>query len=153
MKEFINLHQHTYFSNANMMEVVSGVDDYIKLSQEHGYKTMCITEHGNVLNWVSKMETAQKAGMKYIHGVEAYITDNIEEKIRDNYHLILLAKNYDGAQEINRLVSTSFEGKGNKDNPKPHFYYNPRITFDELKNAGATYVVKDVKSLKEFLDD
>ena len=95
-----------------MMEVVSGVDDYIKLSQEHGYKTMCITEHGNVLNWVSKMETAQKAGMKYIHGVEAYITDNIEEKIRDNYHLILLAKNYDGAQEINRLVSTSFEGEG-----------------------------------------
>ena len=141
MKEFINLHQHTYFSNANMMEVVSGVDDYIKLSQEHGYKTMCITEHGNVLNWVSKMETAQKAGMKYIHGVEAYITDNIEEKIRDNYHLILLAKNYDGAQEINRLVSTSFEGKGNKDNPKPHFYYNPRITFDELKNTSDNILI------------
>lgn len=141
MKEFINLHQHTYFSNANMMEVVSGVDDYIKLSQEHGYKTMCITDHGNVLNWVSKMETAQKAGMKYIHGVEAYITDNIEEKIRDNYHLILLAKNYDGAQEINRLVSTSFEGKGNKDNPKPHFYYNPRITFDELKNTSDNILI------------
>ena len=34
-----------------------------------------------------------------------------------------------------------FEGKGNKDNPKPHFYYNPRITFDELKNTSDNILI------------
>lgn len=45
-------------------------------------------------------------------------------KVRDNYHTILIAKNYDGILEINNLVSLS-----NRDD---HFYYKPRITFEEF---------------------
>ena len=37
------------------------------------------------------------------HGVEIYLTEKLEPKVRDNYHTILLAKNYEGVKEINRL--------------------------------------------------
>ena len=59
-----------------------------------------------------------------IHGVEIYLTEQLEEKIRDNYHTILLAKNIKGVLELNRLVSRSCD--------KDHFYYVNRITFDEF---------------------
>lgn len=116
-----------------MMEVISGVNHYIDLSQKHGYDAVCITEHGNILNWVQKKNEIESAGLKYIHGVEAYITNSFEEKLRDNYHLILLAKNYEGVLELNHLIANSFKGKGDKETEDKHFYYNPRISFDELK--------------------
>ena len=89
-----------------------------------------------------------KAGIKYLHGVECYLTEQLYEypdanelwreaqsgrneqdakkalaemmesgkkKVRDNYHTILIAKNYDGILEINNLVSLS-----NRDD---HFNY------------------------------
>lgn len=64
--------------------------------------------------------------MKYIHAIECYLTASLNEKIRDNYHCVLLARNYDGFLELNKLVSGSFNRNDN------HFYYVPRITFDEL---------------------
>lgn len=73
-----------------------------------------------------KKSAIEAAGLKYIHAVEAYLTSDLSEKIRDNYHCVLLAKNYDGFLELNQLVSDSFNRKDN------HFYYVPRISFDEL---------------------
>ncbi|MGI5927770.1 MAG: hypothetical protein ACOX8A_11445, partial [Thermacetogeniaceae bacterium] len=49
---------------------------------------------------------------------------NEEKKTRDNYHTILIAKNYDGVKEINSLIDLSTRAD--------HFYYNPRISFDEF---------------------
>ncbi len=67
-------------------------------------------------------------GIKYCHGVECYLTksltDNDGAKVRDNYHTILIAKNYDGVMEINRLCSLATHSD--------HFYYKPRLTFDEF---------------------
>ena len=48
-----------------------------------------------------------------------------DEKRRDNYHCVLIAKNYEGFLELNKLMSISFNNDG-------HNYYSPRITFDEL---------------------
>lgn len=48
-----------------------------------------------------------------------------DEKRRDNYHCVLIAKNYQGFLELNKLMSISFDNDG-------HNYYSPRITFDEL---------------------
>ena len=87
---------------------------------------MAFTEHGSVFEWWHKKSAIEAAGMKYIHGIEAYLTLNLDEKIRDNYHCVLLAKNYDGFLELNSLVSKSFCRTDN------HFYYVPRITFNEL---------------------
>ena len=54
------------------------------------------------------------------------MTETLEEKVRDNYHTILMAKNADGVKELNQLVSKSC----NED----HFYYVNRISFDEFLN-------------------
>lgn len=45
--------------------------------------------------------------------------------VKDNYHCVLIAKNYEGVKELNRLSSKSFLRDG-------HYYYRPRITLDEL---------------------
>lgn len=65
-----------------------------------------------------------KAGIKFIHGVEIYLTESLKEKVRDNYHTVLLARNEDGVRELNRLVSKSCD--------EDHFYYTNRISFDEF---------------------
>lgn len=79
-------------------------------------------------SWVEKKMYCDSQGIKYIHGVECYLTQSLigadGAKIRDNYHTILIAKNYDGVMEINRLCSLSTQ--------PDHFYYKPRLTFDEF---------------------
>jgi len=65
-----------------------------------------------------------KMGIKFIHGVEIYLTESLAEKVRDNYHTILLARNWDGVLELNRLVSMSCDDY--------HFYYTNRLSFDEF---------------------
>lgn len=87
---------------------------------------MCFTEHGNIYNWVEKKMYVNSKGMKYIHGVECYLTFSLDEKFRDNYHTILIAKNYDGFKEINSLIDLSTR--------EDHTYYKPRISFDEFFN-------------------
>ena len=78
------------------------------------------------MNWTEKYELCKRAGIKYIHSVEAYLTESLNNKVRDNYHVMLMAKNDHGKQEINELISRS-------SNPD-HFYFTNRITFDEFLN-------------------
>ena len=73
-----------------------------------------------------KRFTANGKGLKYLHGVEVYLTAALEPKQRDNYHTILIAKNFEGVKEINTLVDLSTQSD--------HMYYKPRITFDEFFN-------------------
>lgn len=89
-------------------------------------KALGFSEHGSLFEWWHKKCAIEQADMKYIHGVEAYLTESLAEKVRDNYHCVLMAKNYDGFLELNELVSASFNRHDN------HFYYVPRISFDEL---------------------
>ena len=98
-------------------------------------KAMAFTEHGSFFGWVNKKRHIESAGMKYIHGAEFYITETIDEKIRDNYHCCLYAKNYDGVLELNQLSSISFNRDDN------HFYYAPRITIDELLTTSDNVLV------------
>lgn len=78
------------------------------------------------LNWTEKWNACKEAGIKYIHSVEIYMTEQLEPKVRDNYHTVLMAKNMDGLLELNRLVSRSCR--------EDHFYYTNRISFDEFLN-------------------
>ena len=69
---------------------------------------------------------ANKKGLKYLHGVEIYLTHSLENKVRDNYHTILIAKNKEGIKELNLLVDLSTR--------EDHMYYKPRISFEEFFN-------------------
>ena len=120
-------HIHTMYSNGTTnIDSVTDYKDYIDKAVELGMTAFGFSEHGNIFSWLHKKEYIESKGLKYIHAVEAYLTETLQEKIRDNYHCVLIAKNYDGVKEINRLVSMSYNRGDN------HYYYVPRISLDEL---------------------
>ncbi len=123
MNNYTVLHLH---DDRSLLDSCTKFSDYIKRAKELGQQAIALTNHGVIYNWVSNKELCDKEGIKYIHGVEVYMTEALEPQIRDNYHTILLAKNLAGVKEINKLVSLS--------NKKDHFYYKPRITFEEFFN-------------------
>lgn len=123
-KNYVTYHLHTELS---LLDSCTNHKLYSDRAAELGQKAICFTEHGNLYSWIEKKEYANSKGLKYLHGVEIYITQNEigEEKIRDNFHTILIARNYDGLKEINLLVDKSTQ--------EDHFYYKPRITLSEFK--------------------
>lgn len=129
-------HIHSDLSNAvTNIDSVTKFGDYIKAAQECGMTTFGFSEHGSVMEWLHKKEAIEAAGMKYVHAVEAYLTATLDEKVRDNYHCVLIARNYDGFLELNRLITKSFNRNDN------HFYYAPRISFDELFSTSDNIIV------------
>lgn len=120
-------HMHSVLSNGTTnIDSITDFHDYIDAAKECGMTALGISEHGNMFNWLKKKEAIEAAGLKYVHCVEAYLTETLDEKVRDNYHCWIGAKNFEGVKELNKLVSKSFSRDDN------HFYYYPRISFDEL---------------------
>ena len=109
-----------------MLDSCTNFKLYCDRAAELGQKAICFTEHGNIYNNIDKKMYANSKGLKYLHGVEIYLTETLEEKVRDNYHTILIAKNKEGIKEINTLIDKSTQ--------EDHTYYKPRISFDEFFN-------------------
>ena len=136
MENYTVLHLHSDMSNG-----VTNIDsctkyiDYIIRAEELGMKAMAFSEHGSVFAWDLKKEDMEKHRLKYIHAEEFYVTETVDEKIRDNWHCLLIAKNWDGVREINKLASISF---GRNDG---HYYYAPRITFDDLLHTSDNIII------------
>lgn len=129
-RNYIVYHLHTELS---LQDSVTKYQDYIDRAVELGQTALAFTEHGNIYQWVAKKIACDQAGLKYLHGCEVYLTEKLlhtdprtgeQSKVRDNYHTILIARNYAGLQEMNELISRSSQ--------EDHFYYKPRITFDEF---------------------
>ncbi|WP_219686499.1 hypothetical protein, partial [Clostridioides difficile] len=78
-----------------------------------------------------KKQACDNAEIKYIHGVELYTCINLEDNNR-GWHIGLYAKNLKGVRELNSLTSKATSKGILKDNSDRHFYFNPRISFDEL---------------------
>lgn len=136
MSNYVVYHLHSDLSNAvTNIDSVTKYGEYVKIAKECGMSAMAFSEHGSVMEWWHKKCAIEEAGMKYIHAVECYLTETLAEKIRDNYHCVLIARNYDGFLELNRLVTKSFNRSDN------HFYYVPRISFDELFRTSNNIIV------------
>ena len=136
MSNYTVLHCHTELSNGTTnIDSVTKYEDYIKRASELGMKAIAITEHGNILSFLKKKECCEKYGLKYIHGIEAYLTETIDTKIRDNYHCCLYARNWEGVKELNKLISNSYNRNDN------HFYYTPRILIDDLFKTSDNIIV------------
>lgn len=129
-------HLHSDLSTCvTSIDSVTKYNQYIDRAKECGMKAMAFSEHGSVMMWVKKKEAIEKAGMKYIHAEEFYVTETLEEKIKDNCHVVIIAKNYDGVRELNKLSSAAFNRKDN------HYYYNPRISMDELEQTSDNLII------------
>ena len=99
------LHCHSMLSSGTTnIDSVTKFDEYINQAKNDGLYNITFTEHGNIYEWFHKKQAIEAAGFKYIHAVEAYITESVDEKIRDNYHCLLFARNYAGFLELNRLI-------------------------------------------------
>ena len=114
-------HCHTELS---LLDSCTKYQEYVDLAVKNGQRALSISEHGKPLNWTEKWNACKQAGIRYIHSVEIYLTESLNEKIRDNYHTILMARNMEGLRELNALVSLSCD--------KDHFYYTNRLSFDEF---------------------
>lgn len=141
MNNYVVYHLHSMYSNPTAgtgADSTTKFTQYLDLAAELQMKAIAFSEHGNVFNWVKKKEETEKRGMKYIHANEVYLTEHNDKErglIRDNYHFMLIARNLDGVKELNKLSSRAF----NRDDG--HFYYNPRITFEELFNTSDNIIM------------
>lgn len=140
MNNYTIYHLHSDYSNTIAgMDSVTPIEAYIKKASEYGMTHLAFSEHGSVFNWTAKKELIESYGMHYIHAIEVYVTEDLTppngKLIRDNYHMVLIAKNWDGVKEINKLSSKSF----NKDDG--HYYYQPRISIDEIINTSNNIIV------------
>ena len=123
---FVHLHTHSHYS---LLDGLGKIDDLINQTKALGMDALAITDHGALYGAIEFYKKSKKAGIKPILGIEAYLApknhkdknSNGEEKY---YHLILLAKNQTGWENLIQLVTIShLEG----------FYYKPRIDKNLLK--------------------
>ena len=125
MSNFTHIHVHTQYS---ILDGASDIKKLIAKVKKCGMDSIAITDHGNMFGVKEFHDVATKNGVKPLIGCEMYVAaksrrDKAESEDRAGYHLILIAKNLIGYQNLCRLVSKSYtEG----------FYYKPRIDWELL---------------------
>ena len=120
---FTHLHVHSYYS---LMDGLNSPADLVKAAKDAGQTALAITDHGTLSSHREMQIACAEQGIKPILGVEAYIspTDRFDrssktdKSIQAYNHIILLAKNKKGLENINLLQEIAWnEG----------FYHKPRI--------------------------
>ena len=125
MPDFVHLHIHSEFS---LLDGANRIKDLPVRAKELGMKAMAITDHGVMYGVIDFYKACKKEGIKPIIGCEVYVASRTrfdkEPQDKRYYHLILLAKNNKGYQNLSKLVSLGFtEG----------YYYKPRIDLEILE--------------------
>ena len=122
---FVHLHVHTQYSILDGQASIAGLFERAK---ELGMPALAITDHGNMYGVKEFLKVAKKfPEVKPIIGCEIYVTKHYDHKLKDKdhrgyYHLILLAKNYNGYKNLMKIVSTGhIEGK---------YYDKPRVSHE-----------------------
>ncbi|MCD6576384.1 MAG: DNA polymerase III subunit alpha [Anaerolineaceae bacterium] len=117
---FVHLHVHTHYS---LLDGFSKIKKLIKRTKEMGMPAVAITDHGTMFGVIEFYRAAKAAGIKPILGLEGYLsprsmTDKDAQFDKRASHILLLAENKTGYQNLLRIASASqLEG----------FYYHPRI--------------------------
>jgi len=140
-KEKIIYHLHDDTSTLNgYFDSCTNFKDYIELAKRDGDKAIAFSNHGGIYDWIKKKQECDKAGIKYIHGIETYMCIDLKDNDR-GMHLGLYAKNWDGVLELNTLISKSFLKGEKEDKSDRHMYYNPRVSMEEVMNTSDNIVV------------
>ena len=126
--EFVHLHNHSDYS---LLDGAQTVQTLVNTVDDLGMDSVALTEHGNMFSVIPYYKSAKSAGIKPIIGCETYVAvgSRFDKKPRSdggwgNNHLVLLAKDYKGYQNLMKLVTHGYlEG----------FYYRPRIDIELLQ--------------------
>jgi len=126
-----NYHRHSCYSNIFTADSATTNEDYAKRAVELGHKIISSVEHGWQGYYFQCFELAKEYGLKFVFGTEAYWVKDRHEKDRTNCHIIVLAKNENGRQAINDMLSTASEDG---------YYYKPRVDLELLLKLPANDV-------------
>jgi len=118
-----NYHKHTDYSNVFSPDSAESIENYAKKTQEYSGKCLFGGEHGSQGNVFLTYKVAEENGLKYRHSTEAYWVKDRFEKDRTNCHIVLIAKNEEGREDINFALSLANE---------EGYYYKARIDLDLL---------------------
>ncbi len=124
-KPFVHLHVHTEYS---LLDGSAKIKELVQRTKELGMDSIAITDHGAMYGAVEFYKAALAADIKPIIGCEVYVAPESrlkrEGKNGGSYHLVLLAENNEGYQNLIKLVSYGFiDG----------FYYKPRVDKELLR--------------------
>lgn len=119
-----SLHNHTPES---LLDATISAETLIQQAVDFNYSAVAVTEHGNMFSYLNAYKIAKEKGIKFIPGVEAYETTDMDykEKDADRFHLILLAKSNKGLQNLFKIVTES-NTRG--------FYGKPRVDLKTIAN-------------------
>ena len=125
---FVHLHVHTQYS---ILDGQASIASLFERAKELGMPALAITDHGNMYGVKEFLKVAKKfPEVKPIIGCEVYVTRHYDHKLKDKdhrsyFHLILLAKNYEGYRNLMKIVSTGhIEGK---------YYDKPRVSHEVVE--------------------
>lgn len=123
---FCHIHNHTEYS---LLDGANRIPEMVKRAKELGMESLAITDHGVMFGVMEFYLECQKAGIKPLLGVEAYVSPRGHKVMtggegKSTYHLLLLAKDLEGYRNLCKLSSiAALEG----------YYYKPRIDHDLLR--------------------
>ena len=123
--DFTHLHVHSEFS---LLDGLGRITELVGQAKKLGFDSLAITDHGALYGAVGFYQACKAAGIRPIIGVETYVArrsmSDREGKVDDKpYHLVLLAKNWTGYQNLCRLLTGAhLDG----------YYYKPRLDKDFL---------------------
>lgn len=124
---FTHLHVHTEYS---LLDGSCKIKELVGRAKELGMDSMAITDHGVMYGVIDFYRAAKAAGIKPILGCEVYVApgSRLDREVGDNeqkyYHLVLLAENNTGYNNLMKLVSMGFiDG----------YYYRPRVDMEILE--------------------
>ncbi len=124
---FTHLHVHTEYS---LLDGSCKIKELAARAKELGMDSMAITDHGVMYGVIDFYRAAREAGIKPIIGCEVYVTSGsrYDRELAGGedryYHLVLLAENNQGYQNLMKIVSKGFVDG---------FYYKPRVDYEVLK--------------------
>ena len=124
---FAHLHVHTEYS---LLDGSNKINEYVARVKELGMNSAAITDHGVMFGCIDFYRAAKAAGIKPILGCEVYVApgsrfDREIGQAEDRYyHLVLLAENNHGYENLMKIVSKAFVDG---------FYYKPRVDMDLLQ--------------------
>lgn len=125
--DFVHLHVHTEYS---LLDGLGRCKALVKEALRLGQTSLAITDHGSMHGAIEFFRAARDAGVKPLLGVEAYQTvygramsGRDSQLDRENYHLLLLAKNMTGYRNLLK-IATQAQMEG--------YYYKPRVDHDFL---------------------
>ena len=124
---FTHLHVHTEYS---LLDGSNKINEYVARVKELGMNSAAITDHGVMFGCIDFYRAAKAAGIKPILGCEVYVApgsrfDREIGQAEDRYyHLVLLAENNHGYENLMKIVSRAFVDG---------FYYKPRVDMDLLQ--------------------